>query len=58
MEVGGHSNKNSPPPVHVEVPEYKSQKMNVNQIKDKIGKEEKIFTVQNNLDGILLAYSK
>ena len=37
-EVGDNSNKNSFPPVNVDIPEYKCQNINVNQLKDNLMK--------------------
>ena len=44
---GDKSNNYSPPPVYVEIPEYKFQKINANQIKDNIPKRKTSLWYKN-----------
>ena len=42
-EGGDNKNKNLSPPVHVDIPEYQVQKMNVDQLKENITKRKNLF---------------
>ena len=46
VEVGVKSNNNSSPTLHVDILEYQVQKMNINQLKEKLGKIKTLYVTK------------